>query len=170
MEQKAGEIHFLLIDRGKTLAVAESLTGGLVSYLLTIRPGASRFFLGSMVSYSYSTKIKHLSVPKELLIEKGAVNESVCRLMSQGVKKNYKSDYALAITGVAGPGRMEQDPAVGVVFVGVLGPTGQKMKRFLLKKKIEKKNRQDIRQESAIFALDFLQSCIRMGEQKPQSQ
>ena len=165
LRQKASKIHSVLMEQKQTLALAESLTGGLLSYVLTIKPEASRFFLGSIVSYSYFSKTKFLNLPTELLTRKGAVNESACQLMTQSVKKNWKSDWALAVTGVAGPGKMEHDPDIGVVFMGVSGPDYAKVERFLLKKEAEEKNRQDIRQKSAIFALDFLQSCIRMGKQ-----
>ena len=162
LEHKALDVHSVFIQNGQTLALAESCTGGLLSYCLTIKEGASAFFLGSVVSYSYSAKIKHLDVPSSLLDQQGAVNPSVCRLMSQGVRKKWKSDWALSVTGVAGPGKMEKDPPVGVVFVGLLGPNCDKVEQFLL----EEKNRQDIRHQSAIFALDFLRSRIKIGAQR----
>ena len=114
------------------------------------------------MSYSYSAKTQHLGVPSSLLSQHGAVNESVCRLMSQGVREKWGSDWALSVTGVAGPGRMKKDPSVGVVFIGLLGPNCDQVERLLL----DKKNRQDIRHQSAIFALDFLCSRIRMGTQE----
>ena len=162
LEKKSANIHSLLIQNKQTLALAESCTGGLLSYCLTIKAGASGFFLGSVVGYSYLAKIRHLDVPSEVLNQKGAVNEFVCRVMAQGVKKKWDSDWALAITGVAGPGKMEKDPDIGVVFIGVLGPGWDEVAPFLL----HEKNRQDIRHQSAIFALDFLQSRITIGGQK----
>ena len=162
LEQKAAAVHTVFKQNGQTLALAESCTGGLLSYCLTIQEGASAFFLGSVVSYSYSSKIKHLDVPSSLLDQHGAVNESVCRLMSQGVREKWGSDWALSVTGVAGPGKMEKDPPVGVVFVGLLGPGCDQVEQLLL----NQKNRQDIRHQSAIFALDFLCSRIRMGTQE----
>ena len=159
LEKKATDVHSLLVKKKQTLVVAESCTGGLLSYCLTIQPESSLFFLGSVVSYSYSAKIKHLGVEASVLNQKGAVNESVCYLMAQGVKERWDSDWAVAITGVAGPGKMQKDPPVGTVFIGVLGPNCQKVEQILL----DKKNRQDIRHQSAIFALDFLHSCITMG-------
>ena len=162
LEKKAADVHVAFKQNGQTLALAESCTGGLLSYCLTIKEGASGFFLGSVVSYSYSAKIEHLGVPSSLLDQEGAVNESVCRLMSQGVREKWGSDWALSVTGVAGPGKMERDPPVGVVFVGLLGPDCDQVEQLLL----DQKNRQDIRHQSAIFALDFLCSRIRMGTQK----
>ncbi len=162
LEKKSAGIHDFFTHSRQTLALAESCTGGLLSYCLTVKPGASVFFLGSVVSYSYLAKKKYLNLPSSILDQEGAVNESVCRLMAQSIKNRLGSDWALAVTGVAGPGRMEKDPPVGVVFVAVLGPVGVKVERFLL----EEKNRQDIRHQSVIFALDFLQSRIKMGTQK----
>ena len=161
LERKSLHIHTLFTQNKQTLALAESCTGGLLSYFLTKAEGASVFFLGSIVAYSYLAKRRSLDVPAEMLDAKGAVNESVCRLMAQGVKKKWGSDWALAITGVAGPGRMAKDPEVGVVFIGVLGPDCDEVAPFLL----DKKNRQDIQHQSAIFALDFLRSRIKIGEQ-----
>lgn len=162
LEKKAADVQAAFTQNKQTVAVAESCTGGLISYCLTIREGASAFFLGSVVSYSYSAKMRHLGIPSTLLNEKGAVNESVCRLMSQGVKEKWGSDWALSVTGVAGPGKMKNDPPVGVVFIGLLGPGCDQVEQLLL----NQKNRQDIRHQSAIFALDFLYSRIKMGAQE----
>ena len=151
------------MNHRQTLALAESCTGGLISFFLTSHPGASQFFLGSLVSYSYFAKTKFLDLPADILKNQGAVNESSCRLMAQGVKSKWKSDWALALTGVAGPAKKAQDPPVGVVFMGVFGPKGLvEVKKF----STGLKNRQDIQHQSAIFALDFLQSCITMGGHK----
>ena len=161
LEKRAKQVHSLFIKNQWTLAVAESCTGGLVSYGLSLLPGASQFFLGSIVSYSLQAKIKSLNIPADLLRQKGAVNKEICELMAQGVKKKWKSDWAISVTGVAGPERMAQDPPVGVVFVGVLGPSGGKVQKIFLSKESGVKNRKDIQHQSAIFALDFLQSRIR---------
>ena len=159
LEKKSRLIHTLFTQNKQTLALAESCTGGLLSYFLTIKEGASVFFLGSVVAYSYLVKMRSLDIPSKLLQEKGAVNKYVCRLMAQGIKKRWGSDWALAVTGVAGPGKMARDPEVGVVFIAVLGPNCDEVVPFLL----DNKNRQDIRHQSAIFALDFLQSRIKIG-------
>ena len=161
LEKQAKQVHSLFIENQWTLAVAESCTGGLISYSLSLFPGASQFFLGSLVSYSYQAKIKSLNIPADLLRQKGAVNKETCELMAQGVKKKWKSDWSLSVTGVAGPEKMAQDPSVGVVFVGVLGPSGGKVQKIFLGEKEGVKNRKDIQHQSAIFALDFLQSRIR---------
>lgn len=161
--EKSASLQALCVKNQQTLAVAESCTGGLLSFFLSAHPGASHFFLGSVVSYSYFSKTRFLDLPADLLKNQGAVNESACRLMVQGVKNKWKSNWALALTGVAGPAKGAQDPPVGVVFVGVLGPKkGPVVEKF----STGLKNRQDIQHQSAIFALDFLQSCITMGGHK----
>ena len=164
LKQKASEIHSLMEPDQKTLSVAESLTGGLVSHLLTLKPGASRFFLGAVVSYSSSSKARQLKVPKTLLKKEGAVNKSVSLFMAQSVKKKWFSDYGLSITGVAGPAKNEKDPPVGTVFMGFSGPKGDKCQRFLLIKpggKASTKERHSIQKKSAFLSLDFLQNCIK---------
>ena len=161
-QKKTQDIHAFFVKTGQTLAVAESCTGGLLSHSLTIRPGAGRFFLGSVVSYSYPAKTAVLGVPAELLKKKGAVNKEVCQAMAQGIKKKWFSDWALSVTGVAGPDKNPEDPPIGTVFVGLLGPEGRWVERFLS----GGKNRQDIQHQSTIFALDFLRSRITMGGPK----
>ena len=162
LEKKASEVGLFLIQKQQTLAVAESCTGGLISYSLSLKPGASQFFLGSVVSYSYLSKIKDLGVDARLLQEKGAVNSKVCSLMAQGVRKKWNSDWALAVTGVAGPDQFKVDPPIGTVFFKFLGPGVEELEQILL----ENKNRKDIQHQSAIFALDFLSSRFKMATNK----
>ncbi len=157
LEKKAAEIHHAFLKKKQTLALAESCTGGLLSYCLSQMAGASDFFLGSIVGYSYQAKIEYLGVSKALLEQKGAVNEEVCCIMAKNTLKNWHSDWALSITGVAGPGKMEKDPPIGNVFVGLCGPFGVQVKQIFL----SDKNRQDIRHQSAFFALDFLYSRLK---------
>ena len=163
LEQKALSVHTLLEQKKATLAVAESLTGGLVSHLLTLRPGASQFFLGSIVCYSLFSKIKHLGVSQNLVAKKGVVNESVCLLMAQGVKTKWRSDYGLSLTGLAGPDKNAGDPPVGTIFIGFSGPKGDRVQRLFLEKEGRKPQleaRWAIQQKSAFLALDFLKTCI----------
>ena len=157
IKNKVKLVQERFLQKKETLAVAESLTGGLLSSWLSSLPGASKFFLGSLVTYSSFSKQKFLSVPARLLKSKGAVNAEVCRLMAQGIIKKWGSDWALSLTGVAGPGKNTVDPEPGTVFLGLFGPSVQKVERILL----QKKNRQDIRRQSAVFALDFL--CSEIG-------
>ena len=157
INQYVQNIQSLLLKKKHTLALAESCTGGLLSYWLTCFSGASQFFLGSVVSYSYLAKMKYLGVSSQILEEKGAVNEEVCYQMAEGVFKRLSSDWALSITGVAGPEKMKYDPPIGTVFVALLGPDYRQVKHLLIKAK----NRQDIRYQCALFALDVLHFGIQ---------
>ena len=163
LKHSALSVHTLLEKKQATLAVAESLTGGLVSYLLTLRPGASRFFVGSIVCYSSLAKIKHLGIPKNLLEKEGVVRSDIALLMAQTVKTKWDSDYALSLTGLAGPDKEAEDPPVGTVFIGFSGPKGDKVKQLFLEKeglKASLKSRHVIQQKSALLALEFLKSHL----------
>jgi nicotinamide-nucleotide amidase len=101
----ATEVINQLRKSGKTLAVAESLTGGGLGAALTEVPGASEVFLGGITTYSDSSKIKLLEIPKRLISKHTAVSEEVAKAMAESVRKIFKSDYAISTTGVAGPGK-----------------------------------------------------------------
>ncbi|MFK4070951.1 CinA family protein [Streptomyces sp. NPDC029674] len=111
----------LLAARGETLAVAESLTGGLVAAEITAVPGASRVFRGSVTAYATELKRDVLGVDGTLLDERGAVDPEVARQMADGVRKVLGADWGLATTGVAGPDPQDGQP-VGTVYVAVSGP------------------------------------------------
>ncbi|WP_318200948.1 CinA family protein [Streptomyces sp. SCL15-4] len=122
MSSQATELVRLLTVRGETLAVAESLTGGLVAAEITGVPGASRVFRGSVTAYA--TELKHglLGVDDTLLAQRGAVDPQVAGEMAAGVRKLLGADWGIATTGVAGPDPQDGKP-VGTVFVAVDGPT-----------------------------------------------
>jgi len=90
---------------GKTLAVAESLTGGGLGAALTEVPGSSEVFLGGITTYSDASKVKLLEIPKRLISKQTAVSEEVAKAMAESVRKIFKSDFAISTTGVAGPGK-----------------------------------------------------------------
>ncbi|MBM7170781.1 CinA family protein [Streptomyces sp. G44] len=116
----------LLAARGETLAVAESLTGGLVAAELTAAPGASMVFRGSVTAYATDVKRDVLGVEGTLLDERGAVDPEVARQMAIGVRKALGADWGIATTGVAGPTSQDGKP-VGTVFVAVAGPGTDRM-------------------------------------------
>jgi nicotinamide-nucleotide amidase len=109
----------LLRQRGLTLALAESCTGGLVAELVTAAPGASEFFLGSAVTYANAAKRDLLGVPESLLERSGAVSAEVARAMAGGARQAFHSDLALALTGIAGPGGGSDAKPVGLVYCSV---------------------------------------------------
>ncbi|GGX30674.1 competence damage-inducible protein A [Streptomyces chryseus] len=119
----AAEVLELLAGRGETLAVAESLTGGLVAAELTAVPGASRAFRGAVTAYATELKRDVLGVDAALLEQRGAVDAEVARQMAAGVRRVLNAGWGIATTGVAGPDAQDGQP-VGTVFVAVAGPDG----------------------------------------------
>jgi nicotinamide-nucleotide amidase len=111
-----------LREHGLTLAVAESCTGGLLGARLTERPGSSDYFLGGVISYADEVKIGLLDVPAGLLARHGAVSEEVAGAMAAGARAATGSDYALAVSGVAGPDGGTPEKPVGLVYVACDGP------------------------------------------------
>ena len=109
---------------GQTLSVAESCTGWGLGAELTAVPGASSVMLGGVISYSNAVKRDLLGVPVQLLEQHGAVSAPVAEAMALGVRRLTGSDWALSITGIAGPDGGTPDKPVGLVFVGVAGPDG----------------------------------------------
>ncbi|MFE9626158.1 CinA family protein [Streptomyces sp. NPDC006527] len=121
MTSTAADVVRLLTVRGETLAVAESLTGGLVAAEITSVPGASKAFRGSVTAYATGLKQELLSVDPALLATRGAVDPQVAAQMAVGVRKALGADWGIATTGVAGPDPQDGQP-VGTVFVAVDGP------------------------------------------------
>ncbi|WP_217139655.1 CinA family protein [Streptomyces sp. AC627_RSS907] len=121
MSSTAADVVRLLTVRGETLAVAESLTGGLVAAEITAVPGASKAFRGSVTAYATALKREVLGVDATVLAARGAVDPQVAAQMAVGVRKALGADWGIATTGVAGPGPQDGQP-VGTVFVAVDGP------------------------------------------------
>ncbi|MFC8147042.1 CinA family protein [Streptomyces paradoxus] len=121
MSSTATDVVRLLTVKGETLAVAESLTGGLVAADLTSVPGASKVFRGSVTAYATDLKQDLLGVDAALLAARGAVDPQVAAEMAVGVRKALGTDWGIATTGVAGPDPQDGQ-AVGTVFVAVDGP------------------------------------------------
>jgi len=147
----AARVLALLAERGETLAVAESLTGGLVAAELTSVPGASRSFRGSVTAYATTLKSDVLGVDATLLAERGAVDPEVARQMATGVRGALGAGWGIATTGVAGPESQDGQP-VGTVYVAVAGPHGVgKVAALRLNG-----DRADIRRESVRSVLELL--------------
>ncbi|MGW4350013.1 CinA family protein [Streptomyces sp. NPDC004690] len=123
MSSPATEVVQLLTVRGETVAVAESLTGGLVAAEITSVPGASKVFRGSVTAYATELKHRLLGVDATLLAQRGAVDPQVAAEMAAGVRTALGADWGIATTGVAGPDPQDGKP-VGTVFVAVSGPAG----------------------------------------------
>ncbi|MFD6905251.1 CinA family protein [Streptomyces sp. DSM 116494] len=123
MSSTATEVVRLLTVNGGTLAVAESLTGGLVAAEITSVPGASKVFRGSVTAYATELKHRLLGVDATLLAQRGAVDPQVAAQMAAGVREALGADWGVATTGVAGPDPQDGQ-AVGTVFVAVARPPG----------------------------------------------
>ena len=119
-----GDILEILSQRGETISVAESLTGGGLAEALSSLPGSSQIFRGSVTAYQVEIKNSVLKVPLELISEMGSVNEEVAAAMAHGIKDLMGSTWSISTTGVAGPGPVEGVPA-GTVWVAIDGPISQ---------------------------------------------
>ena len=123
-EDLEGVIVRLLTERKQTLALAESCTGGCIAHRITNVSGASAVLLAGLVTYSNDAKKKFLGVHSETLEAHGAVSEPIAREMAQGARKQTGADYAISVTGIAGPGGGTPDKPVGTVFTGLAGAFG----------------------------------------------
>ena len=128
----AGVVGRALRTKSKTLAIAESCTGGLVGHMVTKEPGASDFLLLDAVTYANSAKQRVLGVDEDVLRGHGAVSAEVAAAMAEGARRVSGADVALSITGVAGPGGGSEEKPVGLVFLGIATAQGTKVteKRF----------------------------------------
>ncbi len=111
-----------LIKRKESLVVAESCTGGLLSSSITSIPGSSQVFKGSIVSYSNELKQLLLNIPENLINKHGAVSEEVAENMAVNAKEKLKSDWSIAISGIAGPTGGNKDKPVGLIYISIAGP------------------------------------------------
>ena len=118
------EIVRLLKRKKRTLAVAESCTGGFIANGITNVPGASKIFLGGIIAYSNEVKEKFLGVRSAVLKKHGAVSGIVAREMAEGARKKFGADFAIAVTGIAGPSGGTKDKPVGTVFIAVASDFG----------------------------------------------
>ena len=109
----------LLLQKNKTLATAESCTGGYIAHLITLIPGSSSFYKGTIVSYDNAVKTSLLKVPEDMLAHNGAVSEPVVVQMVKGILQNIPTDYAIAVSGIMGPDGGSADKPVGTVWIAV---------------------------------------------------
>ncbi|RKX28934.1 MAG: competence/damage-inducible protein A [Candidatus Zixiibacteriota bacterium] len=114
-----GVIAQLLMDNDRTLAVAESCTGGQLGQIITSVSGSSKYFLGGVIAYANDVKINQLGVDSATIDQYGAVSAECAKEMATGCRKKFESDYALAITGIAGPEGGTDDKPVGTTFIGL---------------------------------------------------
>lgn len=141
----------LLAQKRKRLAVAESCTGGQIAHLLTNVPGASKVFERAMVTYSNRSKSELLDVDPELIATHGAVSRQVAEAMAVGAQRNSHADYALAVTGIAGPGWATEQKPVGTVYIALAHPNGVISSHYLLHHE-----RRSFKLLAAYYAIDMV--------------
>ena len=148
-----------MAQKGLTLSLAESCTGGYISQLFTQHSGSSKVFVGGAVTYSNGLKESVLGVKNDTLQRYGAVSRETVNEMVEGAIKNFKSDYAIAVTGIAGPGGGTPDKPVGTIWIAVAST----QKKVIKKLTFGDKRRQNI-DRSAISALNMLNTLLRDTE------
>ncbi len=145
----------LLKDRNQTLATAESCTAGLLAGKITDVPGSSEYFDRGFVTYTNESKMELLGVPEKTLIDHGAVSSQTAEAMAVGVRDKSRTDYGVAITGIAGPGGGTDKKPVGTVFISVASAKGVISKKFLMAK-----DREINRSRSVYAALEMLRRAV----------
>lgn len=155
--ESAAVVLEILARQGKTLATAESLTGGLLAEMITAVPGASRVFRGGVIAYATELKATLAGVAPSTLDDHGAVAAETAAEMACGVAAKLGADWGLATTGVAGPDRQEGHP-VGTVFVAAAGPAGTEVATLALSG-----TRGEIRAQAAEAAIGLLQKLCDRG-------
>ena len=136
---------------GVTVATAESCCGGLISHRITNVSGSSDYFAGGVVSYSNEAKVKMLDVEKSSLEKYGAVSDIVAIEMAQGARRAFLADYAISVTGIAGPTGGTEEKPVGLVYVGVASPSGIRVERCIFEG-----TRDEVKHQTADKALELL--------------
>ncbi len=149
-----------LLEKGATLAVAESCTGGLVAQKVVSAAGASRYFLGSITAYANEAKQKLLGVPEETLLKHGAVSEETALAMARGARARFLASWAVATTGVAGPTGGTPDKPAGTVWIGVAGPGVERSFKIYFPM-----DRESMMELSANYALFYLWRAVK-GESR----
>jgi len=144
-----------LKERGWTLSIAESCTGGLISDRLTDVPGSSDYFEGGMVTYSNESKARHLGIPLDYIKNYGAVSPQVTRKMAQGVRKAFNTTFGLSTTGVAGPTGGTKRAPIGRVFIGFTNG-----RRTWVRREDFKGSRREIKRKAAERSLKFFYETL----------
>jgi PncC family amidohydrolase len=136
------------------VAVAESCTGGLISYNLTKIPGASKFFMVGIVSYSNISKLDLLKVKQKTLTKYGAVSAEICKEMCNNLLKISKTNIAISVTGIAGPDGGTKKKPIGLVYVGICSKNKLEIKKFNFGKKLSRINIQNLTLKKTIKLIE----------------
>ena len=157
----ATQLQALFLERGLTLATAESCTGGLVAHTVTEVAGSSGYLRGGIVAYADEAKERLLDVPHDVLDAHGAVSAQVARAMADGAAARFTTDVSVAVTGVAGPGGGSPAKPVGLTYVAMTAPSTNEVRRFLWTG-----DRAANKRASAGAALRLLLEVVRAGPQR----
>ena len=152
-------VHELLLRHTFTVATAESCTGGMIGKALTEHAGSSAYFRGAVVAYHNDVKQRLLGVPEELLDTVGAVSSEVCAAMARGARDVLQSDFAVATTGIAGPDGGSDEKPVGLVYIGLAGPTDDGEAN--VERHVFLGDRAQVRRRTEIAALELLRRSVR---------
>jgi PncC family amidohydrolase len=136
------------------VAVAESCTGGLISYNLTKIPGASKYFMMGIVSYSNISKLDLLKVRQKTLTKYGAVSAEICKEMCNNLLKISKTNIAISVTGIAGPDGGTKKKPIGLVYVGICSKNKFEIKKFNFGKKLSRINIQNLTLKKTIKLIE----------------
>lgn len=154
-ESLQGAIGGLLRNKNKTVALAESCTGGYISHLITSIPGSSEYFKGAVIPYHNELKVSELGVKVETLDAVGAVSEETVKEMAKNVRKKYGADFGISTSGIAGPSGGSDEKPVGTVWIACDFDAGT------ITKKLQLSNERDLNiRYAAVFALNLLRNCI----------
>lgn len=151
----ASRVGQLLRQKNLTVSVAESCTGGRLGDRITDVPGSSDYFIGGVISYSNAAKVNLLGVDGAVLASKGAVSREIAIQMASGVRRKFRTDIGVGVTGIAGPAGGSRAKPVGLVFIAVCSGTNG-----TCAKKIFKGSRTSIKRQSAEEAVRLLQNFI----------
>ena len=146
----------MLKTRNLTIAVAESCTGGLIGHRLTNVSGSSQYFLGGNIVYSNQAKIDYLRVRPETIAKYGAVSDETVREMARGIIDSYKTDLALAVTGIAGPDGGTSEKPVGTVYIGLASKN-----KIFSDKYCFQGDRKQIKLNTSTMALDYVRRYLK---------
>jgi PncC family amidohydrolase len=152
LEEQVGD---LLVQKGLTLALAESCTGGLVGHRLTNVPGSSRYFMGGVIAYDNGAKARVLGVSSSTLYKHGAVSAEAAREMAQGARRLFGTDIAVSVTGIAGPGGSAPGKPVGLTYIHLSAHEAEWSERH-----IWQGDREANKAQSAEAALDLLRRYL----------
>lgn len=140
----------LLKQKKISIASCESMTSGYLSYLLTEEPGSSQYFLGGIIAYNNAIKVNQLGVLPKTIAQKGVVSEETAIEMAENIKKRFKSDIGISITGFAGPSSQKIEK-IGLCFIGLASPMANLAYKFIFEG-----NREEIRKKAADTAISML--------------